>query len=140
MYRVKHRGSVSRQGSTVFVFRSTGNSWIRHILSVSRSTLYSYADGTIDFFFTDNTTTPVANIQTAYAAQAILLEYIFRKELPVKPDVPYPHSLHDWKHFGKDTDTANITEAGFEFVPYPDATARRCAYLNSLLEDPKNGV
>jgi len=109
-------------------------------LSVARSALCSDADSTVDFFFADNTTTPVASIQTAYAAQAILLEYIFRKELPVKPDVPYSHSLHNWKHFGQDTNTANITEAGFEFVPYPNAIAQRCAYLNSLLEDPKNGV
>jgi hypothetical protein len=74
----------------------------------------------------------------AYAAESILLQYMFRKEFPSK--APFVKSLSEWPHYAANKTIANMTLSGFEFEPVPDIHAQRCAYINSLAQDPKNGV
>lgn len=94
----------------------------------------------IDFFFSDNTTTPVASFETAFTAQSYLLQYMFRKDFPVNPTAPYAGPLSGWSTFGVDATVANITIANFEFGPEDELKTTRCTYINELLVDPENGV
>jgi hypothetical protein len=65
---------------------------------------------------------------------------MFRKDIEVDTDNPYVRLLSDWHYFGDNATVANTTLAGFEFGPESLLTKERCAYINSLLTDPANGV
>jgi hypothetical protein len=100
--------------------------------------LRDQTDQSLDFFFADNATTPVSSVEIAYAAESILLQYMFRKDFPSA--APFTKSLSEWPYYAANGTIANITLSGFEFEPVPDINAQRCAYINSLAQDPNNGV
>jgi hypothetical protein len=62
------------------------------------------------------------------------------KDIPVDPSAPYAKLLSEWDLFAKDATTANITMEGFELGPLAERYESRCAFINSILEDPDNGV
>lgn len=82
----------------------------------------------------------MSSIETAYAAEHILLQYIFRRDITLNPNPSYTKLLSEWEYFEEDSTTANITEAGFELGPLADWYAERCAFVNNLIKDPTNGV
>lgn len=82
----------------------------------------------------------MSSIETAYAAEHTLLEYMYRRDIPVDSAPPYAKLLSEWEYFAENATTANITLGGFEFGPLSEDTAKRCTYINSLLRDPANGV
>lgn len=93
-----------------------------------------------DFFFADNTTTPVASIETAFAAESYLLQYIYRKDFLATSEARYAGPISRWEMFSANDTVANMTLSGFEFEPEDSRTAERCAFINALLMDPVNGV
>jgi len=93
-----------------------------------------------DFFFADNTTTPVASIETAFAAESYLLQYMYGKDLLAAPKAQQAGPISGWRVFGANHIIANIKLSGFEFGLEDSRTAERCAFINDLLMDPVNGV
>ena len=88
----------------------------------------------------DNTSTPVASLESAFAAQNYLLQFMFRQDFPVRPNASYAGRLSDWPVFSNNETVANIAVKGFEFGPQGRATMERCRFINELVLDPANGV
>lgn len=97
-------------------------------------------DNIADFFFADNTTTPVPDVETAFASESYLLQYMFRKAFPTNPDAPYATPLSEWPLVGENGAIANITLGGYEFGPMARDIQQRCEYIDALVMDPLNGV
>jgi len=116
--------------------------------SIARRYLFSVLPAThgLDLgylFYSDNKTMPVpnqANIDVAHAAEGMLLQYIFRKDLPLPAGAPFVKQLSQWPDYGVREMIANITLSGFEFEAVPEFIDKRCAYINKLTQDPANGV
>jgi hypothetical protein len=95
---------------------------------------------TLDFFFADNATTPVVSLNTALTSQSYLLQYMFRRNSSTVAAAPYARQLSEWPYAGANETTANITAEAYMFGPMDSGFQRRCAYINELLMDEKNGV
>jgi len=94
----------------------------------------------IDLFYANNVTTPVMNVDVAFAAQHLLLEFMFRKEFPIPQNFPFLQPLRAWPTYGQNDTIANVTLHGFEIGPVPDITTERCNVINGLIKNPVNGV
>ncbi|KAJ4344782.1 uncharacterized protein N0V89_012526 [Didymosphaeria variabile] len=91
----------------------------------------------LDFFYADNATTPVVNLETALSSESYLLQFIFGEDLKALG----PESdLSEWPVYGEDEIAANITAGGYTFGPLAKEAQQRCAYINEMLMDPQSGV
>jgi hypothetical protein len=82
----------------------------------------------------------VASIETAFAAESYLLQYMYGKDLLAPPKALHAGPISGWEVFGTNHTVANMKINGFEFGPEDSKTAERCAFINDLLMDPLNGV
>ncbi|KAF2684898.1 putative lipase 1 [Lentithecium fluviatile CBS 122367] len=92
------------------------------------------------FFFADNTTTPVVDLGVALASESYLLQCMFRKDFSVNPNAPYARPLSEWPYAQSNETTANIAAGGYVFRPMGTDVRMRCAYINEILTDQRNGV
>lgn len=81
-----------------------------------------------------------ADVDVAYAAESILLQYMFRKDLAPLPGDTFAKQLSQWPNYGTERTIANISLDGFWMGPVPKNIEKKCAYINSLIKDPSNGV
>ena len=81
----------------------------------------------LDFFYSDQTSTPVVDVNAARAAQKLLLSFLHGEEFP-------------WPVYGEGKEITNITASGFESVRLPADLEARCEMINRVILDPDNGV
>lgn len=80
-----------------------------------------------DFFYSDQTSTPVMDANAAKAAQKHLLGFLYGEEFP-------------WPVYAEGREIPNITSSGFESVRLPADLEARCEMINRVILDPDNGV
>jgi len=81
----------------------------------------------LDFFYSNQTTTPVDDVNAARTSQRFLLNFLYGREFP-------------WPVYGEVNRITNITDAGSENASLPLDLEARCEMINRLLLDPDNGV
>ena len=97
----------------------------------------------LSYYFYDNVTIPLAtqeDIDVAYASEAMLLQFMFRKDLTLPMDARFARKLSEWPVLGEGKVYANVTLAGFDFEPVAEFLQRRCEVIDAMVRDPKNGV
>ena len=79
-----------------------------------------------DFFYVDQETTPVEDIDAARAFQRNLLAFLYGQDFP-------------WPKYGAAREIMNITDTGFEEATLPADLHARCEMVNRVILDPGNG-
>ncbi|KAH8799813.1 putative lipase 2 [Xylogone sp. PMI_703] len=79
------------------------------------------------YFYVDQETTPVDNIEIARSMQKILLRFL------------YGHKI-DWPIYGADKQIINVTVNGYEYPLLPADLKARSDMINRVVLDPTNGV
>lgn len=81
-----------------------------------------------DYFYINQTYTPVELPDLAVAFQMRLLNFVARKQMA------------DWPDYGQAQQLFNITADGFETTTLLESLRVRCEAVNRALLDPSNGV
>jgi hypothetical protein len=92
-------------------------------------------------FYTDDTTTPVANSTTALQYQSYLRQFVTsNRKGYIAPTDGETALVPDWSVYGQDSRFFNITLQGFIDEPMPHNREANCQFLNQLVADPANGA
>lgn len=93
-------------------------------------------------FYTDDTTTPVANATTALQYQSYLRQFITdnRKVNGYRVSGGADALASEWPVYGQDTLFFNITLGGFVNQPMPESRIANCEFLDQLVANPANGA
>lgn len=114
---------------------------------IARRQLFSVPPGThgldLSYYFYDNVTIPLAtqaDIDLAYAAEAMLLQFMFREDFDLPATARFARKLSEWPVYGDGEVYTNVTLDGFDFEPVAEHLVQRCKLINSLIQDPNKGV
>jgi hypothetical protein len=80
-----------------------------------------------DYFYVDQETTPVEDIDQAKAFQRSLLRFVKGDSI-------------GWPIYGASKQIENITTGGYETVKLPEELKARCDMINQVVLDPANGA
>ena len=84
-----------------------------------------------DFFFTDNETTPVANIEVAERLQRMIGDFLYGDDDALS---------REWPVYGINETFLNITVSGFEVDVMYEGQLRRCDMINRAFANAQNGI
>jgi hypothetical protein len=93
-------------------------------------------------FYSDDTTTPVANSTTALQYQSYLRQFVTqnRKTGRYRTSGGTASFARDWPIYGRDSRFFNITLEGFMDQSMPESRIANCQFLDQLVADPANGA
>jgi hypothetical protein len=93
-------------------------------------------------FYSDDTTTPVANSATALRYQSYLRQFITgnRNTAGYQASDGATSFARDWQIYGPDSQFFNITLNGFQVQSMPESRITNCRFLNQLVANPANGA
>jgi hypothetical protein len=97
----------------------------------------------LSYYFYDNVTIPLTtqeDIDVAYASEAMLLQFMFGRDLELPADARFARKLSEWPVLGDGEVYANVTLEGFDFEPVAEHLRQRCGVINTLVRDPAKGV
>jgi hypothetical protein len=89
----------------------------------------------IDYFYHDNTTTPVQSIPLAREFQERLRRFVTGAENPEKFGY-----IEAWPAYGEDETSFDVASDEFNVIQDPWEVNGRCEVLNEIFADPENGV
>lgn len=94
-----------------------------------------------DMFYSDDVTTPVANVTTALQYQTYIRQFVSGNAKPYLSDTVNATNLApDWPVYGQDSRFFNISLGGFVDEVMPASREESCNFLNQVTTDPVNGA
>ena len=114
---------------------------------IARRQLFSVPPGfhgqDLSYYFYDSRTVPMPSqddIDITYAAEAMLLQFMFGRDFELPEDAPLAKHLSEWPVVGKGNVYANVSLQGFGIGEVADHLQLRCEVINGLVRDPSKGV
>lgn len=115
--------------------------------NVARRQLFSVSPAThgldLMYQFYDNRTISLPSlrdVEIACASQAILLQFMFRRDFHLPAHARFAMKLSDWPFYGDGGVFVNFTIDGFKVGPVPQIMREKTKLINNLVQNPLKGV